>query len=81
MRVVTSSGKEYLRTMDIAPGFPGNELTQSDHEERFWDCIDFAGQRITRKSAKKIVSLVGDIEALEDIRTLIPLLLSAAHSS
>jgi 2-methylcitrate dehydratase PrpD len=81
MRVVTSSGKEYLRMMDIAPGFPGNELTREDHEERFWDCIEFAGQRVTRNSAEKIVSLVGDIEALEDIRTFLPLLLSATDES
>lgn len=80
MRVVTRSGKEYLRTMDIAPGFPGNELTREDHEERFWDCIEFAGQRIDRESAEKIVSLVGGIEALEDIRTLIPLLISDTPS-
>jgi 2-methylcitrate dehydratase PrpD len=76
MRVVTRSGKEYLRTMDIAPGFPGNELTREDHEERFWDCINFAEKRIARESAGKIVSGVDGIEALEDIRTLIPLLLS-----
>ncbi len=79
MRVVTRSGKEYFRTLDIAPGFPGNELSQGDHEERFWDCIEFAGQRIARESAEKIVSLVNGIEALGDIRTLVPLLLSKAY--
>jgi len=78
MRVVTRSGKEYFRTMDIAPGFPGNELRREDHEERFWDCVEFAGRRIPRESAEKIISLVESIEALEDIRTLIPLLLSKA---
>ncbi len=79
MRVVTRPGKEYLRTMDIAPGFPGNELTREDHEERFWDCIHFAEKRIARESAGKIVSLVNSIEALEDISTLVPLLLSKAY--
>ena len=78
MRVVTRSGKEYFRTLDVAPGFPGNELSQGDHEERFWDCIEFAGQRIARESAEKIVSLVNGIEALEDIRTMISLLLPKA---
>ena len=32
MRVVTRSGKEYLRKMDIAPGFPGNRLDKKDHK-------------------------------------------------
>ena len=74
MRVVTRSGKEYFRTMDIAPGFPGNELTREDHEERFWDCIDFAAKPIDRQKAEKIIDLVGKIEAIDDIRILIPLL-------
>ena len=78
MRVVTRSGKEYLRRLDVAPGFPGNPLTKKDHEQRFWDCIDFAERLIPPETAEKIVSLVDRIEALEDIRMLIPLLLSKA---
>jgi 2-methylcitrate dehydratase PrpD len=79
MRVVTRSGREYFRTMDIAPGFPGNELSREDHEERFWDCIDFAEKQIVRETAEKIVSLVNGVEALEDITMLIPLFLSSTH--
>ncbi len=78
LRVVTRSGNEYFRAMDIAPGFPGNELSGKDHEERFWDCMEFAGERIARKSAEKILSLVDGIETLEDIRMVVPLLLSKA---
>jgi 2-methylcitrate dehydratase PrpD len=80
MRVVTRSGKEYLRRLDIAPGFPGNALTKKDHEQRFWGCIDFAGKPITRESAERIVSLVNGIEMLNDIRVLIPLLISNTGS-
>ena len=76
MRVVMRSGKEYLRRVDIAPGFPGNALTKKDHEQRFWDCIDFAGKPITRESAEGIVSLVNGIETIENISVLIPLLIS-----
>jgi len=79
MRLVTRSGKEYFRTMDIAPGFPGNELTREDHEQRFWDCIEFAGKRIARDSGERIISLIAGIEALEDIGALIPLLISDSH--
>jgi 2-methylcitrate dehydratase PrpD len=76
MRVVMRSGKEYLRRVDIAPGFPGNALTKKDHEQRFWDCIDFAGKPITRESAERIVSRVNGIETIENISVLIPLLIS-----
>jgi 2-methylcitrate dehydratase PrpD len=76
MKIVTGSGKEYLRRMDIAPGFPGNELTKEDHEERFRDCVEFAAMPIGLQNAKKIASMVETMERLEDIRLIIPLLIS-----
>jgi hypothetical protein len=51
-------------------------LTKKDHEQRFWDCIDFAGKPITRESAERIVSRVNGIETIENISVLIPLLIS-----
>jgi 2-methylcitrate dehydratase PrpD len=74
MRVLTHSGKEYVRKMDIAPGFPGNPLTKEEHQDRFWDCINFAAKPIDRQNAQKIIDLVGNVEAIDDIRILIPLL-------
>ena len=76
MRVAIRGGMEYLRKLDLAPGFPGNELSGKDHEERFWDCVDFAGMPIRRENAQKIASIVETIEMLEDIRLTIPLLIS-----
>jgi 2-methylcitrate dehydratase PrpD len=76
IRVVTRSGREYVRKIDIAPGFPGNALTKEDHEQRFWDCIDFAGKPIAPESAERIAALIDRIETLEDIRLLIPLFIS-----
>jgi 2-methylcitrate dehydratase PrpD len=74
MQVFTTGGDAYLKKMDIAPGFPGNPLTQTEHEERFRDCINFAARPVERQSAEKIVSLVTRLEELEDIRILIPLI-------
>jgi 2-methylcitrate dehydratase PrpD len=74
MQVFTTSGNAYLKKMDIAPGFPGNPLTQTEHEERFWDCMNFAARPVERRSAEKIISLVTRLEQLEDIRILIPLI-------
>jgi 2-methylcitrate dehydratase PrpD len=76
MRVVIRGGKEYLRKIDLAPGFPGNELSGKDHEERFWDCVDFAGMPVPRENAKKLASMVETIESLKDIRLIIPMLIS-----
>lgn len=80
MRVLTRSGKEYLRKADVAPGFPGNSLTKEDHEQRFWDCISFAGRPIPVEQAKRIISLVDGIEAVQDIRNLIPLLVASSSA-
>jgi 2-methylcitrate dehydratase PrpD len=76
MRVVVRGGKQYSRSMDTAPGFPGNELTRKDHEERFRDCVEFAKMPIAREDAEKAASMVETIEALEDIRLIMPLLIS-----
>jgi 2-methylcitrate dehydratase PrpD len=76
MQVFTSRGDTYLKKMDIAPGFPGNPLTQAEHEERFWDCMNFAARPVQKQTAEKIISLVGRLEELEDVRILISLILS-----
>jgi 2-methylcitrate dehydratase PrpD len=76
MKVLISKGEIYNKQIDVPPGFPGNPLTQDEHEERFWDCIDFAGKPLQRERAERIMSLVGHLEQVEDVRVLIPLLLT-----
>ena len=75
MQVKTRGGHLHSRTVDIAIGFPGNPLTQEDHINRFHTCIEYAAGYFPRANAGKIVSLVENLEAVEDIRVLIPLLL------
>lgn len=74
MQVFTTRGDTYLKKMDIAPGFPGNPLTQAEHEARFWDCMNFAARPVEKQTAEKIISLVGQLEKLEDVRNLISLI-------
>lgn len=75
MKVVTSKEDVYFKNIDSAPGFPSNPLTAQEHEDHFWDCIDFAKKPLPRENAEKIISLVKHLEELEDVRVLIPLLL------
>ena len=75
MRLFTTGGDEYLKQIDIAPGFPGNPLSQQEHERRFWDCIEYASKSVPKNTAEQIVSMVDDIEKLEDVRVFIPLFL------
>jgi len=75
MRLFTTEGNEYLKQIDIAPGFPGNPLSQQEHERRFSDCIEYAPKPVPRNRAEQLVSLIEDIEKLEDVRVFIPLFL------
>lgn len=75
MRAVTRQGTEYLKHVEIAPGFPGNPLTPEEHRKHYWDCLEFSPQGLSREKAEKILSLVSGIEKIEDIREMIPFLL------
>lgn len=73
MKVVTRTGEEFLRKLDVAPGFPANPLTKEEHRNRFLDCVDFAGSHIDGQNAEKIIEMVTIMEAIPDVRMLIPL--------
>ncbi len=75
MHVLTANGAQYIKKVDIAPGFPGNPLSQEEHLRHYWDCIESMSQGLLREDAEKIPHLVNRIEELEDIRTIIPHLL------
>jgi 2-methylcitrate dehydratase PrpD len=76
MRLRTRDGREFFSQIDIGPGFPGNPLTKEDHEKRFQDCLAFAKKPISRANATRIVSMIDDLENVEDVRALIPLLVT-----
>jgi len=76
LRVWTREGRELFRQMDIAPGFPGNPLSEEDHERRFKDCLDFAKKPVSRERAAEIVSLIRNLEMVDDVRKFIRLFLT-----
>ena len=76
MRVTTRDGSVLHKSVDIARGFPGNPLTKQEHNQRFQDCVSYAGKPLPPENIDKVVSLVSRLEELTDVRRLIPLLLS-----
>jgi 2-methylcitrate dehydratase PrpD len=76
MRVWTQDGREFFKEIDIAPGFPGNPLTQEDHEKRFQDCLDFAKKPISKEKTAEIVSMIKDLDKVDDVRKFVQLLLT-----
>lgn len=75
MWVLTKDGKEFLKRIDVAPGFPGNPLTQNEHLQRFRDCIDFASKRLPVSNINQVRDTVEHLERVIDIRDFIPLLI------
>jgi 2-methylcitrate dehydratase PrpD len=75
MHVRTRDGRKLFRQLDLAPGFPGNPLSDEDHEKRFQDCLDFAKKPVSRERATQIVSLIRDLEMIDDAQKLVELLL------
>ena len=74
LAVFMKSGEEHLKKIDIAPGFPGNPLVQEDHENHFWDCMDFANAPFPKERAEELLKTIDQVEDLKDIQVLIPLL-------
>lgn len=76
MRVITRDGGVLQKSVDIARGFPGNPLTKEEHKERFQDCVSYARKPLPPENIEKLVSLITHLEELDDVRILIPWLLS-----
>ncbi len=74
IKILTAGGSEYTEKMDVAPGFLENPLTQADHENRFFDCIDFPKKAFSRENGEKVVDMVEKMESLGGVRVRIPLL-------
>ena len=74
LSVVTTDGRTFDYHLDVAPGFPGNPLSEADHIERFMRCIEYAGDRIDAGRAGAVLSCIDTIEASADVRELVALL-------
>jgi len=73
--VVTKKGQTYIEQADIAPVSDTPEQLPFDaYERKFRDCASYAVKPRTKKQIDKIITLVKDLEQVEDIRELIELL-------
>ncbi len=76
MTVRTRDGRDFHRRIDIAPGFPGNPLTEDEQKARFADCIAYAEKPLDKNKVDEIVRSAARIGDLGDVRDLIPLFLA-----
>jgi 2-methylcitrate dehydratase PrpD len=75
MRVMLKDGRTCHTTVDQPRGFPLNPLTEEEHREKFLSCLRYGGGHVPREAVAKAISLVDRLEDVEDVRTLITLLL------
>lgn len=76
LEVTTTSGAVLKRALDIAPGFPGADLTDLQHRARFDDCIDYAPHRLPPQQVQRLRDAIEGVGALADAREMAGLLVA-----
>jgi 2-methylcitrate dehydratase PrpD len=77
LEVTTTSGRVLQRALDIAPGFPGAELTDAQHRLRFDDCVAYAPFAPTAQQVERLLAAIADVDGLADAREFATLLVVA----
>ena len=74
----TTDGRLHQRSLDIAPGFPGNALSDAQQRARFDACMDYAPQPLPAAQRSAFLQAVEQIDQLPDARALLGLLKAAS---
>jgi 2-methylcitrate dehydratase PrpD len=72
----TADGRVFERGLDIAPGFPGNDLSDAQQQARFDDCMAYAPRPLPPAQRATLLAAVQDLGALDDARHLARLLVA-----
>jgi hypothetical protein len=76
LMVTTTDGRVLQRALDIAPGFPGAELTDTQHRARLDDCIAYAPHGLPPAQVLALLDAIESVAALDDARVLAALLVA-----
>jgi 2-methylcitrate dehydratase PrpD len=74
LQVTTTNGRVLQRALDIAPGFPGAELSEAQHRARFDDCIAYAPHALPGASVQRLLDAIEGVATLGDARVIAQLL-------
>jgi 2-methylcitrate dehydratase PrpD len=74
LTISTTDGRRAEKKLDIAPGFPGNELTVDEHRSRFAQCLEYAERPLSELQAAELLESIDSVERTEDVRSLLRLL-------
>jgi 2-methylcitrate dehydratase PrpD len=80
VEVKMKSGAVYHKRVDIPQGYPENPLSKEQHLVRFRDCIKYAEDSMSKPlssgNIEKIIWQINHLERMEDVCSIVPLLLS-----
>jgi len=68
------SGTALTRKLDIAPGFPGADLSDAQHLSRFDDCLAYAPKPLAAAQRAACLTALERLSYLDDARQLVRLL-------
>jgi 2-methylcitrate dehydratase PrpD len=74
--VTTVDGRVHERGLDIAPGFPGNELSEAQQLARFHDCMGYAARPLAQASVQAFLDGVQALPKLTDAPSLMDALIA-----
>jgi 2-methylcitrate dehydratase PrpD len=78
MTIATTSGVEHTRQLDVAPGFPGNELSDEEHVARFGECMEYAPYPLPKPQIAAFLAALDAPEDVPDARALVDCLIVPA---
>ena len=73
----TEDGRVFERGLDIAPGFPGNDLSDAQQQARFDDCMAYAPRPLPQAHRSQFLAALQQLDRLDDARRLAALLVLA----
>lgn len=76
LTLTLKDGRELTEYVEVARGDPrANPLTADDIIAKFWTNVDFGG-KISREKASQLLAMLENLEELDSVRRLIPLMVA-----
>ena len=75
MEIRMKDGTVHKKLVEFPKGTLQNPLTKEELIEKFKDCVSYGARGLPEENIEKILSVVFGLERVDDVRTLIPLLI------
>jgi 2-methylcitrate dehydratase PrpD len=72
-KVIMKDGREFNEATDVPKGDPQNPLSKEEIISKFWTNVEFS-QTINREKANQVLSMIENLESLDKVKNLTPLL-------